>query len=90
MKQEGLRSKTVKKWKATTNSRYNLLIAPNCMNREFIVVKPNEKMVSDITYIWTAEGWLYVAGIMDLYGQKIVGWSCGDRMTKELVVYCVE
>ena len=56
------------------------------MNRDFIVVSPNEKMASDITFIWTTEGWLYVTGIMDLYSQKIVEWTCGDRMTKELVL----
>ena len=61
MRQESLRSKTVKKWKATTNPRHNLPVAPNRVNREFIVVKSNEKMVCDTTYIWTAEGWLYVA-----------------------------
>lgn len=86
MKQEGLKSKVAKKFKATTNSKHNLPVAENILNREFTASKPMEKLVSDITYIWTGEGWLYVAAIMDLYGQKIVGLAMSDRMTKELVI----
>lgn len=86
MKANGLKSKVAKKFKATTNSKHGLPVAENILNRKFIVDKPNEKMVSDITYLWTDEGWLYVAGIMDLCGQKIVGLSMSERMTKELVI----
>lgn len=85
-KQEGIRSKTAKKFKATTNSKHNLPVAENLLNRDFHAPKPNEKLVSDITYVWTNEGWLYVAAIMDLYGQKIVGLAMSERMTKELVI----
>jgi len=85
-KQEGIRSKLTKKYKATTNSNHTLPIAENLLNREFYSTKPNEKLVSDITYVWTSEGWLYVAAIMDLYGQKIVGLAMSDRMTKDLVI----
>ena len=90
MKQAGICSKLKKKFKATTNSRHSLPVADNILNREFSASEPGEKMVSDITYIWTSEGWLYVAGIMDLYGQKIVGMSMGERMTKELVINALE
>lgn len=86
MKINGLRSKVAKKFKATTNSKHSLPVAENILNRDFIVDKPNEKMVIDITYLWTNEGWLYIAGIMDLCGQKIVGLSMSDRMTKDLVI----
>jgi putative transposase len=86
MKEEGIKSKVAKKFKATTNSKHNLPVAENLLNRDFTAVKPNQKMVSDITYVWTDEGWLYVAGIMDLCGQKMVGLSMGERMTKELVI----
>ena len=85
MKENGIFSKVQKKYKATTNSHHNLPVAENILNREFKASRPNEKMVSDITYIPTDEGWLYLAGIMDLYGQKIVGISMDSRMTKELV-----
>jgi putative transposase len=86
MKEEGIRSKVAKKFKATTNSKHNLPVAENLLNRDFTAAKPNQKMVSDITYLWTDEGWLYIAGVMDLCGQKIVGLSMSDRMTKELVI----
>lgn len=86
MKEEGIRSKVAKKFKATTNSKHNLPVAENLLNRDFTTTKPNQKMVSDITYLWTDEGWLYIAGVMDLCGQKIVGLSMSDRMTKELVI----
>jgi len=86
MAENGIRSRVFKKFKATTNSNHKLPVAENILNRDFSVSKPNEKMVSDITYLWTDEGWLYIAGIMDLCGQKVVGLSMGERMTKELVI----
>lgn len=90
MRQLGLKSRVAKKYKATTNSNHHLPVADNILNRQFISEKPNLKMVSDITYLWTEEGWLYIAGVMDLYGQKIVGLSMGDRMTKELVINALD
>jgi Transposase and inactivated derivatives len=90
MKVEGIRSKVAKKYKATTNSKHNLPVAENILNRQFTAAKPNTKMVSDITYLWTDEGWLYIAAVMDLYGQKIVGLSMGERMTKELVINALD
>lgn len=86
MKEQQWRSKTVKKYKATTNSKHNLPVQENVLNREFTASKPNEKWVTDITYVATAEGWLYLASVMDLYSRKIVGWHMSDRMTKELVL----
>jgi len=86
MRQNGWKSKVVKKYKATTNSKHNLPVAENLLNREFTAILPNTKWVSDITYIDTDEGWLYVAGIMDLCGKEVAGWSMGERMTKELVI----
>ena len=89
MREKGLQSKVVKKYKATTNSKHNLPVAENLLNREFYANRPNEKWVSDITYVATDEGWLYLAGILDLCGREIVGWSMGERMTKELVIRCL-
>ena len=86
MHEEGIVSKVRKKYKATTNSNHNLPVAENILNREFEAEMPNEKLVSDITYVPTEEGWLYVAGILDLCGGKIVGLSMSKRMTKELVI----
>lgn len=74
MKANGIRSKVTKKYKATTKSKYNLPVADNILNQNFKADKPNEKCVSDITYIPTKEGWLYLAGVMDLY---VVVWLAG-------------
>lgn len=90
MKENGIRSKTVKKYKATTNSKHSLPVQENVLNREFTASKPNEKWVTDITYIPTNEGWLYLASVMDLYSRKIVGWHMSERMTKELVLQALK
>lgn len=86
MRENGIRSKSHRKYKATTNSGHNLPVAENILDRDFTADRPGQKMVSDITYIPTDEGWLYLAGVMDLCGDKIVGISMDGRMTKELVI----
>jgi putative transposase len=86
MKKNEIRSKVSKKYKATTDSNHNFPVAENILNREFKASYRNMKWVSDITYIWTDEGWLYLAGILDLYDGGIVGWSMDIRMTKSLVI----
>lgn len=86
MKENQIRSKTVKRYKATTNSKHNLPIYPNLLNQQFKVDHPGQAWVGDITYIWTSEGWLYLASIMDLYSRRLIGWAMGERMTKELVI----
>jgi putative transposase len=87
MKTNGIRSKTAKKYKPqTTDSKHNLPVAENILNREFNAEKPCAKWVSDITYIPTDEGFLYLAGILDLYDKGIVGWSMQPHMKKELVI----
>lgn len=90
MKAEGIRSKTVKKYKATTNSKHSLPIYPNLLNQEFQVDAPGKVWVGDITYIHTNEGWLYLATIMDLYSRRILGWHMSHRMTKELVILALK
>ena len=73
--------KTKKKFKATPNSKHDNPIAANFLDRKFTVPSPNEVWVGDITYIWTAEGWLYLATVIDLFSRRIVGWSMNKRMT---------
>jgi transposase InsO family protein len=68
----------------TTDSRHNMPVAPNIIDRNFGALSPNEKWLADITYIFTAEGWLYLAAILDLYSRKIVGWAMRDHMRTEL------
>lgn len=87
MKANGIRSKTAKKYRPqTTNSNHNLPVAENILSRNFYVDKPCQKWVSDITYIPTEEGFLYLAGILDLCDRGIVGWSMQTHMKKELVM----
>lgn len=86
MRENKWRAKAAKKYKATTNSDHKLPVAPNLLNQNFYANKPNEKWVSDITYIWTDEGWLYLATVMDLYSRKLIGWSLSERMTSKLVI----
>ncbi|WP_281274656.1 IS3 family transposase [Lysinibacillus telephonicus] len=90
MKDEGIRSKTVKKYKATTNSKHNLPIYPNLLDQQFKVERPGQAWVADITYIWTSEGWLYLATIMELFSRRIIGWAMDTRMTKELVILALK
>ena len=75
-----------KKYRATTDSNHSQPVAENHLNRKFTPDKPNQAWVADITYIYTQEGWLYLATIMDLYSRKIIGWSLRNRLTKELVM----
>ena len=86
MKKNGIKSKTVKKYKATTDSNHDLPVAENILNRGFTANIRDRKWLSDITYIGTDEGWLYLAGILDVYDGAIVGWSMDSRMTKALVI----
>ena len=70
----------------TTNSSHNLPVAKNLLNRQFKVDNPNRVWVSDITYIWTTEGWLYLAVILDLFSRQVVGWAMSDRITQDIVI----
>ena len=85
MRENNIIPKTVKKFNPTTNSNHNYPVAPNLLNRNFNIDKPNSAWVSDITYVATHEGWLYLAAVMDLCTGKIVGWAMGERMTANLV-----
>jgi putative transposase len=86
MRKHGLMAKTSRKFRATTNSKHDLPVAPNLLARQFAVGAPNRAWVSDITYIPTEEGWLYLASVMDLYSRKVVGWSMDERITRDLAM----
>jgi transposase InsO family protein len=80
----GLRCKQKRKFKATTNSRHGFPVAENLLNQTFSPVKPNEAWVTDITYVMTDEGWLYLAGVKDVFTCELVGYAMGPRMTQDL------
>ena len=86
MQKNGIRAKTQKKFKQTTDSKHNLPLAPNLLDREFSPRKPNLVWVTDITYCATEEGWMYLATYIDLFSRKVVGWSMSSRMTADLVI----
>lgn len=86
MQENNIRAKTKKRFKITTNSKHKNPIVPNLLNQEFRTNKINQVWVSDITYIYTREGWLYLSGILDLCSKRIVGWSMGERLTQELAI----
>jgi len=86
MKEIGLYVKPTKRYKVTTDSRHTYPVAPNILNRAFNVSVPDKVWTADITYIWTLEGWVYLAIIMDLCSRQIVGWSMDKRMKKELAL----
>lgn len=87
MRNAGIRAKTKKKFKATTDSKHDRPVAENLLDREFdSPSKQNEVWVSDITYLWTEEGWMYLAAVVDLFTRRVVGWALENRMTSQLVV----
>ena len=84
MAEMGLVGLPARKFQTTTDSNHTRPIAENVLERDFAATRPNQKWATDITYIWTAEGWLYLAAVMDLYSRRIVGWSTGESLETSL------
>jgi transposase InsO family protein len=82
----GIKARAKRKYKATTDSNHHLPVAPNLLNRQFAVGKPNQVWTSDITYIASDEGWLYLAVVIDLFSRQVVGWAIKPHMKKDLVM----
>ncbi len=85
MRHMGLRAVQARKFKVTTDSNHDKPVAPDLIEQDFSAQAPNQKWVSDISYIWTTQGWLYLAVVMDLYSRAMIGWSMNARMTQQLV-----
>jgi putative transposase len=86
MRLRGLRAKQTTRFRSTTKRNPAHPVAPNLLKRNFVAKRPNQKWLSDITYIPTREGWLYLAAILDLYTRRIVGWAMSDRITGDLTI----
>ena len=84
MRENGIVAIRTRKYKVTTDSNHTLAVAPNLLDRDFSATAPNQKWAGDITYIWTSEGWLYLAVILDLYSRRIIGWAVSNRMKRDL------
>jgi putative transposase len=85
MREHGLRGRHKRRFKATTDSRHHLPVAENRLARDFTPSAPNQVWTSDITYLWTEEGWLYLAIVLDLFNREVVGWSLKPRLSADLV-----
>jgi putative transposase len=90
MHENDIRAKTVRKFRNTTDSKHSRPVADNILDRQFNPSKPNQAWLADITYIWTREGWLYLAAVEDLYSRMVPGWSMAEHMTSRLVVDALE
>jgi transposase InsO family protein len=86
MQQMGLKAIPDNPYTVTTDSNHNYPIYEDLLEQDFEVEKPNQVWVTDITYIWTTDGWLYLAIVLDLYARKVVGWHAADHMRKDLVL----
>ncbi len=85
MRENGIRGRHKRRYKATTDSKHSLPVAPNLLDRNFSPAAPNQAWGADLTYLWTDEGWLYLAIVLDLFNREIVGWSIKPRMTADIV-----
>lgn len=85
MRKAGIECKQRRRYRITTQSRHTLAVADNRLNRAFIVTLPNRVWVVDITYLWTLEGWLYIAAVLDLFSRRLVGWAMAAHMRETLV-----
>ena len=88
--QLGLEVRYPKRFKVTTDSQHSEVISPNKLNRQFEVTEPNKVWTTDISYVWTLEGWLYVAIVIDLFSRHVVGWCIDDHMRTSLCVKALQ
>jgi len=86
MRKAGIECKQRRRYRITTQSKHSSPIAKNVLNRQFSTIAPNRSWVADITYLWTSEGWLYIAAVLDLFSRRVVGWSMANHMKEDLVI----
>jgi len=84
--ENGLKARQKRRFKRTTDSHHAFPIAPNLLEQDFSATRPNQKWNADISYVWTGEGWLYLAVVLDLFARRVVGWAVSDRLHKELAL----
>jgi putative transposase len=90
MRENSIKIVRTQKYKATTDSNHTFNIAPNLLDQDFSADGPNQKWAGDISYIWTSEGWLYLAVILDLYSRRVIGWAVSNRMKKDLAIRALD
>jgi len=87
MRQNGISVVRTRKHKVTTDSNHKFNVAPNLLDRDFTAERPNQKWAGDISYVWTREGWLYLAVILDLHSRRVIGWAVSNRMKRNLAIW---
>ncbi len=90
MQEMGLRAIPEHRFMMTTDSNHDQPIYPNLLDRQFSPEEPDRTWVTDMTYVWTLEGWIYLATVMDLFSRKIIGWAIAEKMTKELPITALD
>ena len=90
MRENDIKAIRTQKYKATTDSNHTFNIAPNLLDQDFSTTGTNQKWAGDIIYIWTSEGWLYLAVILDLYSRRVIGWAVSNRMKKDLAIRALD
>jgi putative transposase len=90
MRENGIKIVRTQKHKATTDSNHTFNIAPNLLDQDFSANEANQKRAGDISYIWTSEGWLYLAVILDLYSCRVIGWAVCNRMKRDLAIRALD
>ena len=86
MRENGMKARQKRRFKRTTDSLHAFPVAPNLLDQDFTATGPNQKWGADISYVWTREGWLYLAVVIDLFARRIVGWATGDRLHRDLAL----
>lgn len=90
MGDNGLKARQKRRYRPAVITAMSGAVASNLLQQDFIAARPNQKWVADISYIWTKEGWLYLAGVMDLYARLLVGWATADRLHKDLAIQALD
>ena len=90
MRQNNISVIRTRKHKVTTDSNHKFNIAPNLLNQNFVADYPNQKWVVDISYVWTREGWLYLAAVLDLHSRRVIGWAVSNRMKRDLAIRALD
>src|SRR5215469_12456446 len=86
MRDNGLRARQKRRFKRTTDSHHAWPVALNLLDQDFTATGPDKKWGADISYVWTREGWLYLAVVIDLFARRVVGWATGDRLHRDLAL----
>lgn len=90
MREKKLAGRTRRRFRTTTDSKHDFPIAPNVLERDFTAIAPNRAWVTDITFLWTAQGWLYLAVILDLFSRRVVGWATSQNVDRHLALAALD